>query len=192
MVDIGDLARERSRRSRLECIERGEIDHRRGQPARRGRRGIAQRSDVQALRIGPGQRGIFRPAHPARDGEGFDPDILETERLQPRHRPVTRRCFARGTGQARADLGGEVGHDFPGHSFALRRGSVGRSEAKEERYPGQSRAKELGHWRRVTSSSVTSKPADFTGCTICSWQTGAKGAQCPKEDLPCRLIAEGH
>ena len=60
-----------------------------------------------------GDAPAFLAAHPDRHHEGLDPDIGETQRLQPLHRPFPRARLGFSPGRARADFGGEPLNNFP-------------------------------------------------------------------------------
>ena len=133
MVDEGDPALQRPVRSGLQRVQAGEIDQLASQPARRGRRAVTQRGDGKVVRERRGQLRPLRSAHPAGDGEGFDADVGEAQRLETGDSPVARRRFALGAGQALADLGGQALGDVPGDAAALHGlGNCGAGEDESE------------------------------------------------------------
>ena len=113
----------------VQRFERVEADDLAGDPLRRRRAAVAERGDDQPLREGREDLGALRAAGPHRHVERLDPDVGETERLQPGDRPVARAGFGLGPGEPLADLGGEPFDDVPG-IIVLQRGIAQRGDLR--------------------------------------------------------------
>ena len=160
MVDKGDFPFQRSVRRGLQRLERGEINQFRRDPGRRSGRGIAQRGDVQRLRIGRGQLRRLYPAHPTGNAERLGPDIGKAQRLQPFNRPDPRRSFAFGPRHARTHLGGQIRQDLPRGGFGfLRRDMRGKQCSKE-----RGGANSVSHLFRFSQARCDCKPVRRYAC----------------------------
>ena len=119
--DEGDLALEAARRRRFQRGQVGEGDHL-GLQRALGADAAAQRRDHQRLRIRRHHFGALVAAQPHREGHRLEVDAVEAQGLELGLGPAHRLGVGRGTGQARADLGGERLDDVEG--LAARQGLV--------------------------------------------------------------------
>ena len=108
MVDEGNLARQAAGRRRLQRRIIGEMDDWRGN-ARRGRRAaVAERGDLQRLRLAAHHFGGFQPAFPYRHRERLGPDVDKARRLHRLERPVATALFGWRCRHALANRGRQV------------------------------------------------------------------------------------
>jgi hypothetical protein len=105
----------------LQCCETVERDDLAFEPGRRGRRGIAEGGQHDALREGGQDLALLLAADPDGHVELLDAHVREAETAQLAHRPVPGACFCVGAGQARADFSREPFQDIVGDVVPQRR-----------------------------------------------------------------------
>ena len=187
VIEEHDLACQRSRRHRLQRIERGEVDHVGLDPCIRRRSAEAERRHRQLLRHWHGQPRRIGPAHIGTRCCRFDRHIADSHGLELVRRPSPPARFGLAPGKALADFAGQSGDELPRRVVRWR--GRHRRTGKERRQQRQLSKSRHHHISRQAAMRLQCPPPNRNATRFRSLRGKPAHPACPPPRAPVERAA---